>query len=86
MAARDIEMINVLFFGPVVERVGSAALQVEFFPGMRLQDLRDELAAQYPHAFEIVCFSAVNGNHVRDLTMPLADSSEVTFMAKFSGG
>jgi len=79
-------MINVLFFGPVVERVGSAALQVEFLPGMRLQDLRDELAAQYPDAFEIVCFAAVDGNHVRDLAMPLADNSEVTFMAKFSGG
>jgi molybdopterin synthase sulfur carrier subunit len=79
-------MINVLFFGPVVERVGCAALKVAYRPGMRLQTLRDELAAQYPHAFEIVCFSAVNGQHVRDLAMPLTDNSEVTFMAKFSGG
>lgn len=79
-------MINVLFFGPVVERVGRAALTVAYQPGMSLQNLRDVLAAQYPHAFEIVCFSAVNGNHVRDLSLPLADNSEVTFMAKFSGG
>lgn len=79
-------MINVLFFGPVVERTGVNALQVEFRSGMTLQNLRDELAAQYPHAFEIICFSAVNELHVRDLSMPLADNSEVTFMAKFSGG
>ncbi len=79
-------MINVLFFGPVVERVGCNAWQVEFRPGMSLQTLRDELAARYPHAFEIVCFSAVNGQHVRDLSMALTDNSEVTFMAKFSGG
>jgi len=79
-------MINVLFFGPVVERVGRPALEVAYRPDMTLQHLRDELAARYPHAFEIVCFTAVNGQHVRDLSMPLADDSEVTFMAKFSGG
>lgn len=79
-------MIAVLFFGPVVERAGRTALKVVYRPGMTLQHLRDELAAQYPHAFEIVCFSAINGQHVRDLSMPLTDNSEVTFMAKFSGG
>lgn len=79
-------MINVLFFGPVVERIGSAALKIAYQPGMSLQNLRDQLAVQYPHAFEIVCFSAVDGHHVRDLSQPLADNSEVTFMAKFSGG
>jgi molybdopterin synthase sulfur carrier subunit len=79
-------MIDVLFFGPVVERVGSAVLKIDFRPGMTLQQLRDGLAAAYPHAFEIVCFSAVNGQHVRDLSLLLTDNSEVTFMAKFSGG
>lgn len=79
-------MIKVLFFGPVVERAGCNALDIPFLPAMTLQDLRDELAAQYPHAFEIVCFTAVNGNQVRDLSLALADNSEVTFMAKFSGG
>lgn len=79
-------MINVLFFGPVAERIGSNALQVEYRPGIRLQDLRDELAAQYPQAFEIVCLVAANGEHVRDMSLPLADNSEVAFMAKFSGG
>ena len=79
-------MINVLFFGPVVERVGINTLQVKFKPGMSLQDLRDELAEKYPRAFEIVCLAAVNGQHVRDFSMPLLDNSEVTFMAKFSGG
>jgi molybdopterin converting factor small subunit len=79
-------MINVLFFGPVVERTGVNAIQIDFKPDMTLQQLRDTLAAQYPRAFEIVCFSAVNGQHVRDLSMTLTDNSEVTFMAKFSGG
>jgi molybdopterin synthase sulfur carrier subunit len=79
-------MIKVLFFGPVADRVGSNTLQAEYRAGMRLQDLRDELAAGYPQAFEIVSMVALNGEHVRDMTMPLADNSEVAFMAKFSGG
>ncbi len=79
-------MIDVLFFGPVVERTGMRALKVEHRPGMTLMELRDELAAKFPSAFEIVCLFAVDGQHVRDLTMPLADRSEVTFMARFSGG
>ncbi len=79
-------MIRVLFFGPVAERVGNNSLQVEHRPGIRLQDVRNELAAQYPQAFEIVCFAAANGEHVRDTSLPLADNSEVSFMARFSGG
>ena len=79
-------MIRVLFFGPVAERIGKNTLQVEHRSGIRLQDVRDELAAQYPQAFEIVCFAAANGEHVRDMSLPLADNSEVAFMAKFSGG
>ncbi|HEY0665740.1 MAG TPA: MoaD/ThiS family protein [Gallionella sp.] len=79
-------MIRVLFFGPVAERIGSNALQAEHRPEMSLKDLRDELAAAYPQAFEIVCFMAVNGEHVHDLSIALTDNSEVAFMAKFSGG
>ncbi len=79
-------MIKVLFFGPVAERIGSTALQVEHRAGLRLQNLRDDLSRQYPQAFDIVCFMAVNGAHARDLSQELADNSEVAFMAKFSGG
>jgi len=79
-------MIEVLFFGPVAERIGKNQMKVECRPGIRLQDLRDELAALYPQAFEIVCLIAANGEHVRDLSLPLADNSVVAFMAKFSGG
>jgi len=79
-------MIKVLFFGPVADRVGSNSRQAEYRSGMRLQDLRDELAATHPQAFEIVSMVALDGEHVRDMTMPLADNSEVAFMSKFSGG
>jgi molybdopterin synthase sulfur carrier subunit len=79
-------MIRVLFFGPVAERVGMNALQVEFRKGMRLQDIHQQMQDLYPAAFEIVCFSAVNGEHVRDMQLPVADNSEVVFMSKFSGG
>ena len=79
-------MIKVLFFGPVAERIGSNALQVEHRSGMSVQDLRDDLSRQYPQAFDIVCFTAVNGAHARGLSQPLTDNSEVAFMAKFSGG
>ena len=79
-------MIRVLFFGPAAERAGCAELKIEFTQGMTLQNLSDELAAKYPRAFEIVCLAAVDGQHVRDFSMPLSESSEVAFMAKFSGG
>ena len=68
-------MIKVLFFGPVAERIGGSALQVEHRVGMRLQDLRDELAARHPQAFDIVCFAAVNGGRI---TSPTAKPDPVT--------
>jgi molybdopterin converting factor small subunit len=79
-------MINVLFFGPVAERVGNSEMSVEFSAGMRLQDLRAQLQASHPAAFEIVCFAAVNGEHVLDMSLPLTEGCEVVFMSKFSGG
>ena len=79
-------MIKVLFFGPVAERVGNSEVSVEFSAGMRLQDLRAQLQVLHPAAFEIVCFAAVNGEHVLDMSLPLAERSEVVFMSKFSGG
>ena len=79
-------MIRVLFFGPVAEHVGKSEVQAEFRAGLRLQDLRAQLQASYPAAFEIVCFAAVNGAHALDMSLPLSDHSEVVFMSKFSGG
>ena len=79
-------MIKVLFFGPVAERVGANTLQIEFCPGMRLNDIHQQMQGLYPAAFEIVCFTAMNGEHVRDMQLPVADNSEVVFMSKFSGG
>jgi molybdopterin converting factor small subunit len=79
-------MIKVLFFGPVAERISANRLQVEFRKGMRLDDIYRQMQGLYPAAFEIVCFTAVNGEHVRDVQLPVADDSEVVFMSKFSGG
>jgi molybdopterin synthase sulfur carrier subunit len=79
-------MIKVLFFGPVAERVGASEVQVKFHAGMILQDVRAHLQALHPEAFEIVCFAAVNGAHIHDMSLPLADHSEVVFMSRFSGG
>jgi len=79
-------VIRVLFFGPVAERVGKSEVEVEFSAGMRLQDLRAQLQKLHPAAFEIVCFAALNGEHVLDMSLPLAERSEVVFMSKFSGG
>jgi molybdopterin converting factor small subunit len=79
-------MIRVLFFGPVAERAGNSEVSVEFSAGMRLQDLRVQLQVLHPAAFEIVCFTAVNGEHVLDMSLPLTEGSEVVFMSKFSGG
>jgi molybdopterin converting factor small subunit len=79
-------MITVLFFGPVAERVGQSRLEIAFQAGMRLQDLRLQLQTRYPEAFALVSLAAVNGTHVRDGSVVLADKCEVVFMSKFSGG
>lgn len=79
-------MIKVLFFGPVAERVGASEVQVPFRAGILLQEVRAQLQKSHPAAFEIVCFTAVNGEHALDMSLPLADHSEVVFMSKFSGG
>ena len=79
-------MMTILFFGPVAERVGTGRLLMPHQAGMRLQDLRAQLQAQYPEAFALVSIAAVDGEHVRDFSLALEDRSEVVFMSKFSGG
>lgn len=79
-------MITVLFFGPVAERVGQSRLSAPWRTGLRLQDLREQLQALYPEAFALVSLAAVNGEHVRDWSIELPETSEVVFMSKFSGG
>ena len=70
-------MITVLFFGPVAERIGCSRLEIAFTAGMRLQDLRAQLQALHPEAFELVSLAAVNGALERDMSLALADNSEV---------
>jgi molybdopterin converting factor small subunit len=79
-------MIRVLFFGPVADRVQMRDTQVEFTPGMTLHDVIANIGMQYPGAFSIVSFIAVNQNQVHDKQMILHDNDEIAFMAKFSGG
>ena len=79
-------MIDVLFFGPVAERMGTGRLSVDHRPGMRLDTLREDLRARYPEAFALVSIAAIDGAHVRDAAVELADGCEVVFMSKFSGG
>jgi molybdopterin synthase sulfur carrier subunit len=79
-------MITVLFFGPVADRVGANRMAVAYRKGLRLGDLRAELAQAHPDAFEIVSMTAVDGARVSDPAIELADASEIVFMSKFSGG
>ena len=79
-------MINVLFFGPIAAATGEREISVAHTPGMTLGSLKETLAAQYPEAMHLATMMAVNGEHVRNLALSLADNSEVAFMAKFSGG
>lgn len=79
-------MIKVLFFGPIAAATGEREVSVAHAPEMTLGGLRESLAARYPEAMHLATMMALNGEHVRDLALPLADNSEVAFMAKFSGG
>ena len=79
-------MIQVLFFGPVAERMGARNMQLDFSPGMRLQDVTALMTARNPQAMQIVCFTAINDQQSSDMQMLLADDDEIAFMAKFSGG
>ena len=79
-------MINILFFGPVAERVQMRETQMQFTPDMTLQDAISTLSAQHPQSFDIVSFIAVNQEQIKDKQLPLSDGDEIAFMAKFSGG
>jgi molybdopterin converting factor small subunit len=79
-------MIRILFFGPVAEHVATRQIQIEFQPGLCLQDAVAQLTVRYPKAFEIICFIAVNNVQTRDMALALKDNDEIAFMAKFSGG
>ncbi len=79
-------VINILFFGPVAERAGARNTQLDFQPGMRLQDVSAQLMARHPEAMQIVCVTAVNDQQASDMQLLLADNDEIAFMAKFSGG
>lgn len=84
--AQGGSVIRILFFGPVAERVQMRETPMAFSAGMRLQDVVANLRAQYPQAFDIVSFTAVNQTQVKDMQLPLHDGDEIAFMAKFSGG
>lgn len=79
-------MLKILFFGPVVERVGCASMSLDFQTGMSLQDIVSQLQSRYPSAYEIVCFIAINQVQTCDMKTRLNDHDEIAFMAKFSGG
>lgn len=80
-------MIRVLFFGPVAERVGARRIDLPWRTDLRWQDVRDELHARYPEAFEYVSIVAIDGERiVGEAEAPLADGSEIVFMSPFSGG
>jgi len=79
-------MIRVLFFGPVAERVGSRDMQMQFEPGITLQDIATRIQSEHARALDIVSFMAVNNQQTRDMQLSLADNDEIAFMAKFSGG
>ena len=79
-------MITVLFFGPVAEAVGASRIEIDFVPGLRLDELRAQMQARHPEAFALVSLAAVDGVQVRDPSLQLNDGSEVVFMSKFSGG
>jgi molybdopterin converting factor small subunit len=79
-------MIRVLFFGPVAERVAARQTEIDFQPGLCLQDAVAQLATRYPQAFELISFIAVNNVQTRDMNLALKDNDEIALMAKFSGG
>jgi molybdopterin converting factor small subunit len=79
-------MINVLFFGPVADRVGQREMRLDFTAGMTLHDVMHSIGMQHPSAISLVSFIAVNQQQVRDKQVALNDNDEIALMAKFSGG
>jgi len=79
-------MIQILFFGPVAEQVGVRELTLDFYSGLRLQDVIEQLEQRYADVLSWVSFIAVNNEQVRDKNMLLNAGDEIAFMAKFSGG
>lgn len=79
-------MIKVLFFGPVAERVGQRELSLVYQDNRSAEVIFQQLQHTYPDAFELVCFTALNGEQLTDLSVLVTDNSELVFMSKYSGG
>jgi molybdopterin converting factor small subunit len=82
-------MIQILFFGPVAERIGQRRIEMAFHPGLRWRDIRDELRARHREAFALVSIVAIDGQRIdidEQDDAPLADGAEIVFMSAFSGG
>ena len=79
-------MIRVLFFGPVAEQADCHDIDLDWLPGMQVQDILTRLEAKYPAAMQAVSFMALNEVQIRNPQAVLADGDVLACMAGFSGG
>lgn len=83
-------MTRILFFGPIRDRAGCAAMDVKLPPDVNtLPALRDWIAARDPHLGEALQASGIRvavDKAFADADASIAPGAEIAFMSPLSGG
>jgi molybdopterin converting factor subunit 1 len=79
--------MKVLLFAGLAEAAGSPAIEVGVSLPIRVDELKQEVAAKHPAAKELLtsCFAAINQEYAADDAY-VREGDEVAFIPPVSGG
>ena len=79
--------IRVLFFSTIRARIGKKNISIELPPGARVEDLKREIALEYPDAAGAINYMLASVDKVfSDDSTELTDQAEVAFFPYVTGG
>lgn len=76
--------VRMLFFGPLVEKMGSREIEAPLIEGTTLLELAEKF-----HLSKLIGSGlriAIDGEITEKLDQPLADAAEIAFLPPVSGG
>jgi molybdopterin converting factor subunit 1 len=79
--------VNVLFFASIVDKIGTNQWSYSVPEGATIEDLKKELAANFPSSRDMlrICHVAVNQEYVQG-NLILHPTDEIAFFPPVSGG
>jgi len=79
--------VRVLFFSTIRARIGKKNIQIELPSGARVEDLKQEIAREYPDAAGTIVGMLASVNQIfSDDSTEIPDQAEVAFFPYVTGG